>query len=209
MIAASGAVTVVGDDDEVVAKFANVTIRNISTGGALLEIPMAVSGSASLPGVGQQIQLGTSLIANPAVVARVVWERKGASTQVVGVRFQPLSEKDRGAIRAHLEDRRRALRQDADFQASLAIPDQGEWNAVVENISVTGALLTADPVEVDDSLIPPGSGVAFKCQYLFIEMLECQGTVAWIHRDSDEVQIGLYFEDLGDTERKLIERFVG
>jgi hypothetical protein len=108
-----------------------------------------------------------------------------------------------------VDDRRRALRQDADFQASLTTPDGEAWNAIVENISVTGALLTMEPVEVDTTKLSPGTRVVFTCQYMFIEMMECHSTVAWIHQDEEEVQVGVCFEDLKDTDLRFIERFVG
>ena len=107
------------------------------------------------------------------------------------------------------EDRRRARRQDADFPASLAIADHGEWNGMVDNISVTGALVTMDPVDVDDTRLRPGTRVVFRCQYFFVEMMECHSTIAWSHGDAEKIAVGLCFENLRDTDFKRIQRFVG
>ena len=66
-----------------------------------------------------------------------------------------------------------------------------------------------DPDEVDASRLTPGVRALFRFQYMFIEMMECQGIVAWVHQDRDELQLGLHFEDLKDSDLKLIQRFVG
>ena len=209
MLAASATVLVEDDSGAAPARFCNVTVRNISPGGALLEIPLAGQDSARFPGNGQRIQLRTSLLVSPAVDATVVWEHHGVDALVIGIDFHPLTEKDRAAVEAYMKDRRHALRQLADFQAWLALPGEESREAIVDNISVTGAQVAMNPEDVDSSKLAPGTGVVFRFQYMFIEMMECHGIVAWLHKGQDELQLGIHFVDLKDSDLRLIERFVG
>jgi c-di-GMP-binding flagellar brake protein YcgR len=177
----------------------------------MLEIPLAEGTTrASCPAVRQQIRLSSSLFASPDVLADLVWTRCVEKTFMVGVRFRDILPADQERIEEHLRDRRNALRQQADFSASVQSLEEASsavCPALVENISITGALITLP--EPDTPSFAPGSRVRFTCQYLFMDTFTCTGVVAWHHQDRDVTQLGLFFEDLDAQHRKLIERFVG
>ncbi len=211
VIAASGSAVLLGGAEQPELVYPTLSICNISLGGAMLEIPIGEdTARAACPAVRQKLRLKSSLFVSAEITADVVWTRRVEQACVVGVRFCDIRPEDQARIEEHLRDRRNALRQQADFSASVQSLEQAGsavWPAVVENISITGVLLTLPDSE--SPRFQPGSRVHFTCQYLFMDTLTCTGVVAWYHRERDLTQLGLFFENIDAQHRKLIERFVG